>query len=117
MSDICVSVVVPMYNVEKYIAECVESIINQLLLDQKRHKLTIQNYDEQLKKIKSEIEKDHKVKNIEKQIGKRNRFELIKELKRADEWKKAGSGEEDIKLIDNYKEKLAEGKDSAFPDG
>ncbi|MCQ2817984.1 MAG: hypothetical protein MJ252_12030 [archaeon] len=43
------------------------------------------------------------------QIGKRNRFELIKELKRADEWKKAGSGEEDIKLIDNYKEKLAEG--------
>lgn len=29
MSDICVSVVVPMYNVEKYIAECVESIIHQ----------------------------------------------------------------------------------------
>ena len=30
------------------------------------------------------------------QVGKRNRFELIKELKRADEWKKAEGGEEEL---------------------
>lgn len=43
------------------------------------------------------------------QKGKRDRFELIKELKRADEWKKAEGTDEVNKLIDNYKEKLAEG--------
>ena len=43
------------------------------------------------------------------QEGKKNRFELIKELKRADEWKNAGGTEEEQKLIDNYKEKLTNG--------
>ena len=43
------------------------------------------------------------------QEGKNNRFELIKELKRADEWKNAGCTDEEQKLIDNYKEKLTNG--------
>ena len=43
------------------------------------------------------------------QEGKKNRFELIKELKRADEWKNAGGSEEEQKLIENYKEKLTNG--------
>ena len=43
------------------------------------------------------------------QEGKKNRFELIRELKRADEWKNAGATDEEQKLIDNYKEKLTNG--------
>jgi hypothetical protein len=43
------------------------------------------------------------------QEGKKNRFELIRELKRADEWKAAGATEEEEKLIENYKEKLTNG--------
>ena len=43
------------------------------------------------------------------QEGKKNRFELIRELKRADEWKAAGASEEEEKLIENYKEKLTNG--------
>lgn len=43
------------------------------------------------------------------QEGRKNRAELIKELKQADEWKRAGATEQEAKLIDNYKEKLTDG--------
>lgn len=41
--------------------------------------------------------------------GKRNRAELIKELRAADYWKSAGVTEEENKLIENYIEKLTNG--------
>ena len=38
------------------------------------------------------------------QEGRKNRAELIKELKQADEWKSSVATEEEKKLIENYEE-------------
>ena len=43
------------------------------------------------------------------QEGRKNRSELIKELKQADEWKNTVATEEEKKLIENYEEKLTNG--------
>ena len=43
------------------------------------------------------------------QEGRKNRAELIKELKQADEWKSSVATEEEKKLIENYEEKLTNG--------
>ena len=43
------------------------------------------------------------------QEGRKNRAELIRELKKADQWKQNGTTEDEQKLIDNYKEKLTDG--------
>ena len=57
-----VSVIIPIYNVEKYLAECIDSVINQTLNEIEIICINDGSTDNSLKIIKEYAKKDNRIK-------------------------------------------------------
>ncbi len=64
-----VSVIVPIYNVEKYLPKCLESLINQTFKDIEILAISDGSPDNSVEIIKKYVKKDNRVKCIEKENG------------------------------------------------
>ncbi len=64
-----VSIVVPIYNVEKYLSKCLESLINQSFKDIEILAISDGSPDNSVKIIKEYEKKDNRIKCIEKENG------------------------------------------------
>ena len=62
-----VSIVVPVYNVEKYVAQCLDSLINQTLKDIEIIVVSDASPDGSIAICRSYAEKDHRVRIVEKE--------------------------------------------------
>lgn len=69
MSNIKVSVIIPVYNVENYLSECLESLINQTLKDIEIICVNDGSLDNSLKIIKDYSSKDKRIVIIDKENG------------------------------------------------
>lgn len=69
MSNIKVSVIIPVYNVENYLSECLESLINQTLKDIEIICINDGSLDNSLKIIKDYSSKDKRIVIIDKENG------------------------------------------------
>ena len=63
-----VSVIVPIYNVEKYLSKCLESLINQTFKDIEILAISDGSPDNSVEIIKKYAKKDNRVKCIEKEM-------------------------------------------------
>jgi len=66
MSNVKVSVIIPVYNVEKYLRECLESVINQTLTDIEIICINDGSKDNSLSILKEYAQKDERIKIIDK---------------------------------------------------
>lgn len=69
MSDIKVSVVIPVYNVEKYLEKCLDSIINQTLKEIEIICINDGSKDSSFEILKDYAQNDSRIKIIDKQNG------------------------------------------------
>ncbi len=64
-----VSIIVPIYNVEKYVSKCLDSLINQTFKDIEIWAISDGSPDNSVKIIKNYQKKDNRIKCIEKENG------------------------------------------------
>ena len=67
MNNPKISVIVPVYNVEKYLSECLDSIINQTLKDIEIICVNDGSTDNSLSILKEYASKDNRIKIIDKE--------------------------------------------------
>lgn len=64
-----ISIIVPVYNVEKYLSRCLDSLLNQTLIDIEIICVNDGSTDESLKILESYAEKDNRIKIVNKENG------------------------------------------------
>lgn len=64
-----ISIIVPVYNAEKYLARCIDSILNQTFTDYEVLLVNDGSTDDSLLVCKSYVEKDSRIKLIDKENG------------------------------------------------
>lgn len=64
-----ISIIVPVYNVEKYLSRCLDSLLNQTLKDIEIICVNDGSSDESLKILESYAEKDNRIKIVNKENG------------------------------------------------
>ncbi|CDE89805.1 predicted glycosyltransferase [Clostridium sp. CAG:729] len=64
-----ISIIVPVYNVEKYLSRCLDSLLNQTLKDIEIICVNDGSTDESLKILESYAEKDNRIKIVNKENG------------------------------------------------
>ncbi|MBR6126617.1 glycosyltransferase family 2 protein [bacterium] len=70
MNNVKISIIVPVYNVEKYIAQCIESILNQIFKDFEVLCIDDCGTDNSVKIIEEYAKKDRRIKIIKHEFNK-----------------------------------------------